>query len=458
MAVAGGRQVLRLSGGEETGLVHMSAVEAARAIRAGTMTSEELVRACLERITALEEQVGAWTYLDPDHALKQARDADLARREGKTLGPLHGIPVGVKDIFDTYDMPTENGTVLHTGRKPAADAAAVALLRQAGAIIMGKTVTTELAVYAPGKTRNPRDPERTPGGSSSGSAAAVAAFMVPLAIGTQTNGSVIRPASYCGVVGYKPSYGLISRHGVLRQSRALDQVGLFARTVEDAALIAEQLMVFDDRDPDMRRVERPNLVQMVAEEPPVPPRLAFVRTPVWDQAEKDTQEAFAGLVERLGKHVEAVQLPDLFDHAVTWHRTIMEADLAKSFEREYALGRDRLSATLREMIERGQKVLAGDYRRAVEQIPLLNRSLEDIFEQYDAILTPATTGESPVGLTSTGSPIFCTIWTLCGVPAISLPILQGSSGMPIGAQLVGANGADARLLRTARWLARLAQH
>ena len=435
------------------GLVHMSAVEAAGAIRAGTMTSEELVRACLERIKAIEERVGAWAYLDPDHALKQARDADLARREGRALGPLHGIPVGVKDIFDTHDMPTESGTVLHAGRQPAEDATVVALLRQAGAIVMGKTVTTELAVYAPGKTSNPHNPQRTPGGSSSGSAAAVAAFMVPLAIGTQTNGSVIRPASYCGVVGYKPSHGLISRYGVLQQSRPLDQVGVFARTVEDAALIAEQLMVFDDRDPDMRLRERPDLVQTVAEEPPVPPRLAFVRTPVWDQAEKDVKEAFVGLVERLGERVKEVPLPDLFKDAIAVHRTIMEADLARSFAPEYERGKDVLSLTLREMIERGQKVLAGDYNRAVGQIPVLHRSLEAIFEQYDALLTPATTGEAPVGLTSTGSPIFCTIWTLCGVPAISLPILQGSSGMPIGAQLVGAKGADARLLRTARWLA-----
>ncbi|MGH7422615.1 MAG: amidase, partial [Candidatus Methylomirabilales bacterium] len=344
--------------------VHMNAVEAVEAIRAGTMTSEELVRACLKRIKAIEERIGAWAYLEPDHALKQARAADLARREGRAAGPLHGIPVGVKDIFDTHDMPTESGTVLHAGRQPAEDATAVALLRQAGAIIMGKTVTTELAVYTPGKTRNPHDPERTPGGSSSGSAAAVAAFMVPLAIGTQTNGSVIRPASYCGVVGYKPSHGLISRYGVLRQSHPLDQVGVFARTVEDAALIAEQLMAFDDRDPDMRLRKRPDLVQTVAEESPVPPRLAFVKTPVWDQAEKDARKAFAGLVERLGERVKEVPLPDLFKDAIAVHRTIMEADLARSFAPEYERGKDVLSLTLREMIERGQKVLAGDYNRA----------------------------------------------------------------------------------------------
>ncbi len=437
-------------------LVQLSATHAAEAIRAGKITSEDLVRACLDHIAGLDERVGAWAHLDPEHALNEARDAGLTRQEGKALGPLHGIPVGVKDIFDTKDMPTEDGTVLHAGRQPYRDASAVALLREAGAIIMGKTVTTELAVYAPGKTRNPHDPARTPGGSSSGSAAAVAAGMVPLAIGTQTNGSVIRPASYCGVVGYKPSHGLISRHGLLQQSRVLDHVGVFGRTVEDAALIAEQLMAFDDRDPDTRPRARPTLIETVADEPPVPPRFAFVKTPVWDQADEDTKGAFAELVEHLGESVAGFELPKIFDDAVAWHCTIMEADLARSFEREYALGKDQLSSTLREMIERGQKVLAVDYNRAVGQIPVLNAMLDGMFDWYDAILTPAATGEAPVGLESTGSPVFCTIWTLCGMPAISLPLLQGTNGMPMGVQLVGPKGDDARLLRAARWLAKVA--
>lgn len=436
-----------------TDLTQMSAAEAAEAIRAGRIASEELVRACLDRVKDLEETVGAWAYLDPEYALNQARARDHERKEGRPLGPLHGIPVGVKDIFDTVDMPTEDGTVLHAGRQPTEDATAVALLRAAGAIIMGKTVTTELAVYAPGKTRNPHDPERTPGGSSSGSAATVAACMVPLAIGTQTNGSVIRPASYCGVYGYKPTHGLISRHRVLQQSRPLDQVGVFARTIEDAALIAEQLMSFDEHDPDTRPRARPTLVKTVAEEPPFPPRLAFVKSPVWHQAEEDTKAAFAELVEHLGENVEETQLPEVFTDAIAWHRTIMEADLARSFEREYAHGRDKLSSTLREMIERGQQVLAVDYNRAVGQIPALYRMLDGIFEWHDAILTPATTGEAPLGLGSTGSPIFCTIWTLCGMPAVSVPLLQGAHGMPMGVQLVAARGDDARLLRTARWLA-----
>ncbi len=433
-------------------LAQLSAVEAAEVVRSGQITSEELVQASLDRIAEVDDTVQAWAHLDSDHALEQARAADLARSEGKALGPLHGIPVGVKDIFDTKDLPTEDGTVLHAGRQPAADATAVTMLRQAGAVIMGKTVTTELAVYAPGKTRNPHDPERTPGGSSSGSAAAVAGFMVPLAIGTQTNGSIIRPASYCGVYGYKPSHGLISRHRVLQQSRPLDQVGVFARTIEDAALIAEQLMGFDERDPDTQPRASPNLTQTVAEEPPLTPRLAFVKTPVWDQADDDTKEAFAELAEHLDDNVEEVELQEIFNDAVAWHRTIMEADLARSFEREYEGGKDKLSSTLREMIERGQKCLAVDYNRAVDQIAVLNTILGEIFERCDAILTPATTGEAPVGLESTGSPIFCTLWTLCGMPAISLPILHGAGGMPLGAQLVAPRGDDARLLRTARWL------
>lgn len=430
----------------------MTAGQAAVKIRSGRIKSEELVRGCLDRIAEVDDNIQAWAHLDKEHALTQARAADEARQAGVAMGPLHGVPVGVKDIFDTKDMPTEDGTVLHAGRTPLSDATAVARLRQAGAVIMGKTVTTELAVYAPGKTRNPHDPLRTPGGSSSGSAAAVAAGMIPLSIGTQTGGSIIRPASYCGVYGFKPSHGLISRHRILQQSRLLDQVGVFARSLEDVALLAEELMGFDELDPDTRPMTPPQLVQTVGEEPPVTPDLAFAKTPVWDQAEATTQEAFAELVEHLGEGVREITLPELFSDAVEWHRLIMEADVARSFEREFASGTDCMSDILREMIERGRIVLAVDYNQAAAQRQVLNAALNDIFERYDAILTPATTGEAPAGLDSTGSPIFCKIWTLCGVPAVSLPLLQGPEGMPLGVQLVGRKGDDARLLRTARWL------
>ena len=430
----------------------LSAGAAAEAIRAGQLTSEELVQACLERIAETDAIVQAWTHLDPELALERAREADLARSEGRPLGPLHGVPVGVKDIFDTADMPTEDGTVLHAGRTPADDATAVSRLRRAGAVIMGKTVTTELAAYAPGKTRNPHDPERTPGGSSSGSAAAVAAHMVPLAIGSQTNGSVIRPAAFCGVYGFKPSHGLISRHRVLQLSRQLDQVGVFARSIEDAALLAQELMGFDEHDPDTAPKAAPNLVEIAAQEPPVTPNVAFVKSPVWEQAGDDTKEAFAELAEHLGDEVEEAELPAVFADAIEWHRTIMEADLARCLAPEYGRGKDKLSAILREMIERGQTTLAVDYNNAVDQIRVLRAALESIFERYDAILTPAAPGEAPKGLEATGSPIFCAIWTLCGLPAITLPILSGASGLPMGAQLVAPKGDDGRLLRTARWL------
>lgn len=437
-------------------LFELSAAEAAAAIQAGETTSEELVRACLDRTESLEDKIGAWQFLDRDYALEQARDADLQRRSGMNVGPLHGVPVGVKDVFDTEDMPTEDGTVLHAGRTPAEDAAAVARLREAGAVIMGKTVTTELAVYAPGKTRNPHNPEHTPGGSSSGSAAAVAAGMVPLAIGTQTNGSVIRPASYCGVVGYKPSHGLISRYRVLPQSRHLDQVGVFARTVDDVALIAQQLMGFDARDKDMRPLPRPQLVSISGEEPAVPPHFAMVKTPAWAQADADVQEGFAELQSFLGAQVEELDLSEQLEEVVEWHRIVMEADIARSFRSLYAKGREKLSSMLCEMIERGQKVTAVDYNLALEQIPKLKTVLDEFMLEYDAILTPATTGEAPAGLDSTGSPVFCTPWTFCGMPSVSLPLLQGEQGLPVGVQLVASKGDDARLLRTANWLVRSA--
>lgn len=436
----------------------LGAAAAAIALAEGKISSEELVAACLTRIKADEERVQAWAFIDPEYALRQARCADSRRREGTALGPLHGLPVGVKDIIDTADMPTENGTVLHAGRAPSADASLVSMLRAAGAIIMGKTVTTELATYSPGKTRNPHNAEHTPGGSSSGSAAAVAAHMVPLAIGTQTNGSVIRPAAYCGVVGYKPSFGLIPRHGVLQQSRPLDQIGVIARSVEDAALLAEQLIGFDRNDPDTRPRARPLLRETAMREAPAPPTLAFVRTPMWKLADAQCQEAFAGLAARLGERVEEYKLPAAFKDAWKWHQTIMEADLAKNYESDYRKGGDKLSAALRGQIERGRRVRALDYNKALDQVPALNRALDRLFDRgCDAILTPATAGTAPLGLASTGSPAFCTLWTLCGLPAITLPLLQGADGLPLGVQLVGARGNDARLLRTARWLMTQAQ-
>jgi Asp-tRNA(Asn)/Glu-tRNA(Gln) amidotransferase A subunit family amidase len=367
-------------------------------------------------------------------------------------GPLHGVPVGIKDIIDTADMPTEDGTVLHAGRMPDRDARVVSMLRAAGAVIMGKTVTTELATYSPGKTRNPHDPGHTPGGSSSGSAAAVAAGMVPLAIGSQTNGSVIRPAAYCGVYGFKPTHGLVPRHGVLRQSRTLDQLGVFARTIEDVALGCQQLAGYDERDPDTRPRARVPFLALASEEPPLPPLLAFAETPVWDRAEAETKEAFSELRAALADHVVEIQLPDVAGMAWEWHRTIMEAEMAASFDLEWERGRDRLSESLRNQLARGREISALDYQKALARIPLLNAGFGEIFSRCDAIVTPAAAGTAPRGLGSTGDPAFCTLWTLCGMPALNLPLMRGANGLPLGVQLVGERGSDARLLRTARWL------
>ena len=433
-------------------LIELSATEAIQKIRDGEISSEELVQACLDRIDQVDGEIEAWAHLEPENALDQARMLDAQRAEGGPVGPLHGIPVGVKDIFDTELLPTENGTVLDSGRQPIEDCRVVSLLQEAGAVIMGKTVTTELAVLGPGKTRNPHNPAHTPGGSSSGSAAAVAAHMVPLAIGTQTNGSVIRPASYCGVVGFKPSHGLIPRTGVLALSAPLDTVGTFARSLEDVALLTEALIAYDPSDKDTRARARPPLSRTVAEEPPMTPMIAFAKTAVWDQADRETQDAFTELAELLGDDCRDLPLSEPFDHAVKMHRTIMNADLAKSFAGYYERGKDKLTDTLCGMIEFGQKVSAVDYNKALEYRELLNSGLNSVFDDYDIILTPATTGVAPAGLDATGNPVFNTLWTLCGMPSIALPLMEGPSGLPLGVQVVGPRGDDARLLRNANWL------
>lgn len=434
---------------------NLGAAEAFQYIEDGQLTSEELVRSCLDRIVDVDDNIEAWAHLDPDLALGQARDRDARRKLGYPLAPLHGIPVGIKDIIDSTGLPCELGTEIHAGRKPDADATIVALLREAGAVIMGKTVTTELALLTPGKTRNPHNPEHTPGGSSSGSAAAVAAGMVPLAIGTQTNGSMIRPASYCGVFGFKPSYGRVSRHGVLQQSHVLDTVGVYARSLDDIALIADVLMTYDTRDPDMQPVARPQIARVMAEDPPMPPRLAFIRTPAWEKADASTRDAMRELIDHLNEDRETVdllELPERFNDVYDVHRRIMLSDLAKSFGREYTDSKDKLSQLLCDMIEEGQGVADDQYNSDIQRIEEYNKVLDLIFEDYDAALTPSATGEAPAGLESTGDAIFCTIWTLCGTPAINLPVLQGPNGLPLGVQLVSHKGDDARLLRTARWL------
>ena len=369
-----------------------------------------------------------------------------------SLGALHGVPVGIKDIFDTADYPTECGSPLLKGRRPMRDCTAVARLRAAGAVIIGKTVTTEFAYFHPGATRNPHDPERTPGGSSSGSAAAVAAGMVPLAIGSQTNGSMIRPAAYCGVYGCKPTHGTISRHGALSLSRNLDHVGTFARTLADTALLLEVLAGYDPEDDATRAVAAPAFLQTVGEDPPMPPRFAFVRTPIWDKADASARAALEGLVDALGDQAATVDLPD--DYAAAWddQRAIMATDMAHNLGAVVARGDDAASSkTLRDFLAEGRAVTAPRYLAALDNGRRYAAGIAEIFKEYDAIITPAATGIAPKGM-ATGSPVFCSLWTLTGLPALSLPLLSGEGGLPLGVQLIGDRGDDARLLRTANWL------
>jgi len=440
----------RMTETADTPLTELGLCALARRIADGGASAEQATNACLARISECEEAIGAWAHLDADYALAQARALDAHRQAGRPLGPLHGVPVAVKDIIDVRGLPCERGTVLDAGRRPGADATVVSKLRQAGAVILGKTVTTELALYQPGKTRNPHDVSRTPGGSSSGSAAAVAARMVPAALGSQTNGSIIRPASFCGIVGFKPGMGEVSRTGVLTLSPALDTIGPLARSVEDAALLADVMAGYDPADASTSPGGRPALRATALSDPPVRPALAFIKTPIWERADADTRGGFAELCEVLGD-VDEVDLPEPFEKALDLHYTVMAAEAARYYAHYYERGRDRLSERLRAIIEEGQKILAVDYMLAREWAGILNAALEKIFERYDAILTPATAGEAP-DATGTGDPAFCTTWTYCGVPAVSLPLLVGSNKMPIGVQLVGRKGQDGRLLRTARWL------
>lgn len=433
-------------------LLSLGTVELRDRLASGALDAAEVTEACIARIAAREPEVQAWAWFDPDFARAQARRLDDQRKAGRPIGPLHGLPVGLKDIIDTTGIPTENGCALDAGRKPLHDAFVVAALKQAGAVIMGKTVTTELAFMHPGKTRNPHNPAHTPGGSSSGSAAAVADGMVPLAIGTQTGGSVIRPAAYCGITGYKPTFGAIPRRGVLSQSQTLDTIGVFATDPEGAALLAECLFGHDRTDSATALAPQPDLLGAARSEPPLKPVFALVRMPGWDDAEPDLKKAFAELQEALGEQVFEVDLPALFDQAAAQSKTINLAEMARNFYRYGRDGADLLGAATREALETGNAIPARDYLAALDWRMVLNSALDEIFDRCDAIVCPSALGPAPSGLWSTGDPVFNRLWTLCGTPAINLPLLTASNGLPMGVQLVAAAGNDARLLRTANWL------
>ncbi len=412
------------------------ATETARLIARGEASSEEVVRACLERIAERDATVRAWAHLDPEAALTQARAADASDRRS----PLHGVPVGVKDIIDTRELPTEFGSPIHAGRRPAADAACVARLRDAGAVILGKTMTTEFAYFHPAETRNPLDPGRTPGGSSSGSAAAVADGMVPLALGSQTAGSTIRPASFCGVFGLKPTHGLIDLTGVKRLSARLDTLGLFARSIDDIELLLDALT-------GHRRAAPGSAAG--------PPRIALARTARWQLVEPDARaalEAAAVALADAGARVDELELPAELEALVDAQQTIMAVEVATNLADEYDRDGDRMSAELSELIEEGRSTDGGDYEAALATAERGAERLPAVFEAHDILLTPAARGQAPRGLDATGDPVFCRAWTLLGTPAISVPGPLGADGLPIGVQLVAPPGHDAELLAAARWV------
>lgn len=418
-------------------LNQLSVIDAAAAIAAGEITSERLVRDCLDRIEARDGTLHAWAYLDPDLALEQARACDRAMDR---IGPLHGVPAGVKDIIDTADMPTQMNSPIYDGHQPRNDAACVALLRRAGAVILGKTVTVEFAGMAPPPTCNPHNTAHTPGGSSSGSAAAVADFHVPAAFGTQTAGSIHRPASYCGIVGYKPSFDLFNIHGVRAAAQSLDTLGLLTRTVEDSELLSAVLV---GRDP------------VSVEDDIRPPKIGLCRTHLWQQCRPESVEAVEDSAARLaaaGASIETIDLPDDFAALTDARNLVSNYERARATCWEFDTHPDLLSDQLRASVERGLAVNYEDYAAAIRLAYDCRARLGPIMAEIDALLAPVVGGEAPVGLDSTGDHAFVGFWNLLHVPSFSLPTHAGPTGLPVGIHLIGALGEDIALTRTARWV------
>jgi len=420
----------------------LSLIEASEGIKNRRFTSEAYTEALLARIASLDGGIRAWAWLNPEEAIKAGRLSDRHLDSGETPGPLLGVPIGVKDIFATAGVPTEMGSPAFAGHIPDKSAKIVERIETQGGFVMGKTVTTECAFLHPGKTRNPWNPDHTPGGSSSGSAAAVAAGFVPAALGTQTNGSVIRPAAFCGVVGFKPSQGLIPITGALTFSHTLDQPGIFTRHVKDAAFLTASLA-------DNGSQLSPSIAARST-----PPRLAAIKTPVWEQAGKDAKQNFRENIETIrkgGGHVEEIELPEIFSLAHRAIRTIMAVEAALNLEELHRKQASLLSSTLGDFIAEGVAVGEVVYRQALKMRLNLQVELDRFLTKYDAIITPPTTGEAPETLEQTGNPTFCSIWSLCGVPAITIPVGFGPRGLPLGLQIVGSLGKDDEALSVANW-------
>ncbi|MDB5902316.1 MAG: hypothetical protein JWM26_1194 [Betaproteobacteria bacterium] len=421
----------------KTVLHQMTATEIVKAIGSGETTCEAVARACLERIAEREPEVQAWQYLDPDGVVRQAQALD---KSGKR-GPLTGVPCGVKDIIDTADMPTEYGTPIHKGHRPQRDAACVALTRKAGGVIMGKTVTTEFANVHPGKTRNPFDASRTPGGSSSGSGAAVGADMVPLALGTQTTGSTTRPASFCGAFGYRPTWGDLRLNGVMEAAGTLDSLGIIARSIEDVSLYRDVLL----------GIEPQPLAESVAA-----PRIGFCRTHNWNRIEPHTQKLLEDAAERLaraGARVEDVELPQDFVALEDAHRWISGFEMSRNLTWEIENHWNEISEEFRN--GRLTDGLACTYEQYVSMRALMHhcrKLLLPVLDHYDVLLTPSAPGEAPPLWNPVPNPWVYMVWTTMHVPSLTLPVFKGPNGLPVGAQIVGRHYDDRRLFALSRWI------
>ncbi len=440
-----------------TDIFSLSVEELAAKIKDAQITSYEVCEKYIERIDKFEKDIKAWAHFDKKILLEKATEADENRRSGKPIGPLHGVPIAVKDIIGTVDMPTECGTVIRKGKSYSQNAEIIDLLHSSGAIVMGKTTTSELAYLGPPSTTNPHDETRTPGGSSSGSAASVASFMAPASIGSQTGGSVIRPASYCGVVGYKPSYGLISRNGVLRTSYSLDHIGIFGRKVEDVALLAKVLIKKDKFDPATINYSAENILTETKKGPIFEPKFIFYKTDHWKILDKKSRESFEYFIKSFKKNIEVFDTPSYFKDIHKYHQIIHETDLANNFSIYFKKFKKKLSKYMIDAITRGNKYSAKEYAEAIDFMKRSYESYKEVFEDYHGVLSPSSPGVAPKGLKSTGTAEFNKVWSYMGTPCISLPLLEGENNLPLGVQLIGDKYDDHRFLGVANWLEKQCQ-
>jgi Asp-tRNA(Asn)/Glu-tRNA(Gln) amidotransferase A subunit family amidase len=425
-------------------LHRLEAWQAAALLARREVKAVDLVHACLDRINERDPQVRAFVHMNADAALDCARQLDA----GPVRGLLHGLPFGAKDLFDTHDMPTAYGSPIYAQHQPLADAAAVALCRETGAVLVGKTVTTELANMFASVTRNPHHLEHTPGGSSSGSAAAVADCMLPLALGTQTAGSLIRPAAFCGIVGYKPSHNRVSKAGVKSLSETLDTVGGFARSVRDVALLGAVLT-------GDARLADPNAYAPYA----APPRIGLCLTSEWTMADADTQLAWTQAAKALAGHASALTLPTALSGLISVQKQIQAYETARSLSAERLQHQGQLSAPLQALIADGLAISGQAHAQHLRTTAHARSQAAALFAHHDVLLAPSSIGEAPHGIGNTGDPVFCRTWTLLGLPCVHLPFTRGRTGLPIGMQLVGAYGDDHRLLAAAHWVhARLIEY